>query len=76
MNNKALLIIDLQNDYFEKGKFPLHNTEKTLNNIKELTSKFQQQGIHIIHIHIIHVKVVWVIIHLIHSIHVHVNLII
>lgn len=50
MNNKALLIIDLQNDYFENGKFPLHNAEKVLNNIKQLISKSQQQDIHIIHI--------------------------
>ncbi|MGL4868301.1 MAG: hypothetical protein ACRC4S_06610 [Cetobacterium sp.] len=32
---KALLIIDLQNDYFPEGKFPLWNTETTLNNILE-----------------------------------------
>lgn len=32
---KALLIIDLQNDYFPQGKFPLWNTEVTLNNILE-----------------------------------------
>lgn len=29
---KALLIIDAQNDYFEGGKFPLWNTIKTLEN--------------------------------------------
>lgn len=50
MSNKALLIIDLQNDYFENGKFPLYNTEKVLANIKQLISKSQQQGIQIIHI--------------------------
>ena len=34
MNKKTLLVIDLQNDYFPKGKFPLWNTEQTLSNIK------------------------------------------
>lgn len=31
--NKALLVIDLQNDYFQGGKFPLWNDEGTLQNI-------------------------------------------
>ncbi|NIY93777.1 cysteine hydrolase family protein [Vibrio diazotrophicus] len=39
MSNKALLVIDIQNDYFEKGKFPLWNTDRTLSNIKNLTTK-------------------------------------
>ena len=30
---KALLLIDLQNDYFPGGKYPLWNTDATLNNI-------------------------------------------
>ncbi|MDF5662807.1 cysteine hydrolase, partial [Vibrio parahaemolyticus] len=30
MTQKALLVIDLQNDYFTEGKFPLWNTESTL----------------------------------------------
>ena len=32
---KALLIIDIQNDYFPGGKFPLWNTEATLSNIEK-----------------------------------------
>lgn len=48
--NKALLIIDLQNDYFPEGKFPLWNTEQVLENIKQLIAKAQQQGMKIIHI--------------------------
>jgi nicotinamidase-related amidase len=48
--NKALLLIDLQNDYFPNGKFPLWNTEQVLCNIKQLILKAQNQGIHVIHI--------------------------
>ncbi len=30
---RALLVIDLQNDYLPGGKFPLWNADATLNNI-------------------------------------------
>lgn len=30
MNKTALLVIDIQNDYFPDGKFPLWNTDKIL----------------------------------------------
>ncbi|NLQ17667.1 isochorismatase family protein [Marinomonas sp. M1K-6] len=30
MSRTALLVIDVQNDYFDNGNFPLWNTEKTL----------------------------------------------
>ena len=33
-SNKALVVIDLQNDYFPDGKFPLWNTEEVLTNIE------------------------------------------
>jgi len=45
MNRTALLIIDIQNDYFPKGKFPLWNTHKILINIKELIAKANQQHV-------------------------------
>lgn len=47
---KALLIIDLQNDYFSGGKFPLWNTENTLANIEEAISMAKAKGVAIIHI--------------------------
>ncbi|GAL09082.1 isochorismatase [Vibrio astriarenae] len=50
MNKKALLVIDLQNDYFPEGKYPLWNTEETLNNIKTVIAKAHQQDIPVIHI--------------------------
>lgn len=47
---KALLIIDLQNDYFKGGKFPLWNTEKTLENIEEAIDLAHKNDVEIIHI--------------------------
>ncbi|MCK4999694.1 MAG: cysteine hydrolase [Anaerohalosphaera sp.] len=47
---KALLLIDLQNDYFPGGKFPLWNTETTLSNIKAVIKEAQSKGIAVIHV--------------------------
>ncbi|MFM2482279.1 cysteine hydrolase family protein [Celerinatantimonas sp. YJH-8] len=45
MNQKALLVIDIQNDYFPGGKFPLWNTDKTLQQIKQLIIKANDRNI-------------------------------
>ncbi|GAD89507.1 MULTISPECIES: cysteine hydrolase family protein [Vibrio] len=50
MSQKALLVIDLQNDYFAEGKFPLWNTEQTLANIKQAINKANASNIPVIHI--------------------------
>ena len=47
---KALLIIDLQNDYFPDGAFPLWNTEKTVANIELAIAQFHNAGAPILHI--------------------------
>ncbi len=47
---KALLVIDLQNDYFPGGKFALWNTEATLHNIEQAIAKANAQQIPVIHI--------------------------
>jgi len=48
--NKALLVIDLQNDYFPGGTFPLWNTEATLENLLVAIGKARGNGIPVIHI--------------------------
>ncbi|MBK1810029.1 isochorismatase family protein [Clostridium sp. YIM B02505] len=45
---KALIVIDLQNDYFPEGKFPLWNAESTLNNVEKAIEKANQNNIPII----------------------------
>jgi nicotinamidase-related amidase len=47
---KALLLIDLQNDYFPGGLFPLWNTEKTLDNILSAIQRAQSAGVLVVHI--------------------------
>lgn len=43
-SSRALLVIDLQNDYFPGGKFPLWNTDGTLNNVTTAIQQAQQAG--------------------------------
>jgi nicotinamidase-related amidase len=47
---KAILVIDLQNDYFPGGKFPLWNTDVVLQNIEVAIARANAQGIPVIHI--------------------------
>lgn len=48
MSQTALLVIDLQNDYFPKGKYPLWNTEQTLSNIQNTITLAEERNIPII----------------------------
>jgi nicotinamidase-related amidase len=45
---KGLLIIDLQNDYFPGGKFPLWNTDATLSNIEQAIKKAKVKEVPIV----------------------------
>ena len=45
----ALIVIDLQNDYFP-GRFPLWNAEETLRNVVAAISKAHAMGIPVIHV--------------------------
>ncbi len=45
---KALLVIDLQNDYFPGSKFPLWNTEAVLGNIERAIERANAHGIPVV----------------------------
>ena len=45
---RALIVIDLQNDYFAEGKFPLWNSENTLEKIEGAIAKATAQAIPVI----------------------------
>jgi len=46
----ALLIIDVQNDYFKNGKMALYGSEEAGSKIKELLSLFREKSMPVIHI--------------------------
>ena len=48
MPKQALLVIDLQNDYFPEGKFPLWNTDITLANTESAIAKAHAKKIPIV----------------------------
>jgi len=48
--NKALLIIDIQNDYFPGGKMPLVDADKATENAKQILAHFRDHQLPIIHI--------------------------
>lgn len=50
MQKTALLIIDLQNDYFAAGAFPLWQAEETKDRIVTFMHKAQAAGVEIIHV--------------------------
>ena len=50
MAKTALLIIDLQNDYFPGGKWTLHNIEAAARKAGGLLNHFRQEGLPVIHV--------------------------
>ncbi|MGF1704440.1 cysteine hydrolase family protein [Enterovibrio baiacu] len=50
MKNTALLLIDLQNDYFDGGAFPLWQAEETKSRIVEFVGKAAEAGVQLIHV--------------------------
>lgn len=47
-NKRALIVIDLQNDYFADGKFPLWRAEETLGKVESAIAGGRAQGVPII----------------------------
>ena len=50
MTKPALLLIDLQNDYFPGGKFALWNTDAVLDAVEQTIKKANEAGVPVIHI--------------------------
>lgn len=46
--SKALLVIDIQNDYFPGGMFPLWNTDTVLENVERAIGKANATGVPVI----------------------------
>ncbi|WP_317174564.1 isochorismatase family protein [Flavobacterium sp. JLP] len=47
---KALLVIDIQNDYFENGNMQLVNSEEASENAKMILEKFRSDKLPVIHV--------------------------
>ena len=54
---KALLIIDVQNDYFEGGRSELHNPLAALGNIEKILGAFRKENLPVIHVQHINTRV-------------------
>lgn len=50
MGQPVLIVIDLQNDYFPGGAFPLAGTETALGNAVKAIERAKQRGIPVVHI--------------------------
>ena len=48
MVKQVLIVIDIQNDYFEEGKFPLWNVEQTLKNAEGAINRAKAKNIPVI----------------------------
>ena len=48
--NKALILIDIQNDYFENGTMTLVGSEQASLNARQILDKFRTDGLPVIHI--------------------------
>jgi nicotinamidase-related amidase len=50
MHKPALIVIDLQNDYFPGGAFPLANTQATQETIERAIARARTRGIPVVHV--------------------------
>lgn len=51
MSTKALVIVDLQNDYYEGGRWTLHNINQASANAQRVLTDAREQGMPVIHVH-------------------------
>ncbi len=51
MSKEALIIIDLQNDYFHGGKWTLHNIDAVADNAKQILADARAKNIPVFHVH-------------------------
>jgi len=50
MNKTALILVDIQNDYFPGGKMVLHETEKAAKNARAMLDSFRENNLPLFHI--------------------------
>ena len=50
MSRPALIVIDLQNDYFPNGAFPLDATDATLAKVCDAIRRARERGIPVVHV--------------------------
>ena len=50
MDHKALLLIDLQNDYYPGGNFELAGIDQASATAAALLAQFRDQGRHVVHV--------------------------
>lgn len=50
MSKPALIVIDVQNDYFPGGAFPLCNTDATLSSVERAIGRAVAKGVPVIHV--------------------------
>lgn len=50
MSKTALIIIDMQNDYFAEGKWPLEGIEAAAANAARILANFRERGLPVIHV--------------------------
>lgn len=53
---QALVIVDIQNDYFEGGKYPLYKPQEAAQNASEVLAQCRAKGIPVIHVQHINSK--------------------
>ncbi len=51
MSNQALIIIDLQNDYYPGGKWELHGIEQASENAVKILSNAREKNLPVFHVH-------------------------